>query len=563
MDLSGSIINNVVSPYTLNGLKNRSPHSIQIKAFNSSGMISPATTISVTPIPDLPTLYTNIVTDISNHSLHSFTTTDETTVLAWIYSDTSANAILRIYSPPDFTNKMVTDPLQPFMTMEDVSGQPTLTLIDLSANTSYYILSEEGDYTFAMAIQSYTGTALPLTLIKTGTLNDATGLIMTSNTDLDVFTINGFNVEDGDTLTIRNRTTVPIVVVPSDPDATVVVDAETIVEGSNTVTVTVTASDCFTTVTRTVTLNAIFNSISETTSSEILSLQPNNMQSITAITTGLLTDLSNDPESQIDILTSFLDAIGIMALPTQVDILMNVASNLSSITLKQILNQAFLDCGVQPNVAYPLSATVLPILTDAIPAVYSTLSPSLPSLSLTVPDITTNDLIIDLANPYLLLSMIPDHMYTLSAEYSGTRSTNMYSIIYKREETGRYLVVDGDEIHLDSQIPFSFSNSGRRYIQLKAFGSPIVESGLIPPIAIQKLTLTPDSVSLRIGQRGILNVQMIPNLKASLVWSSSSACVTVNQIGSITAISRGSAVISATTADESMTVTCSVQVAPN
>jgi hypothetical protein len=82
--------------------------------------------------------------------------------------------------------------------------------------------------------------------------------------------------------------------------------------------------------------------------------------------------------------------------------------------------------------------------------------------------------------------------------------------------------------------------------------------------SVTGVTVEPDSLSFSIGDTAILTAIVTPeNADSTVTWSSSAANIaTVSATGKVTAISLGTAVITATTRDGSKTATCEVRVRP-
>ena len=67
----------------------------------------------------------------------------------------------------------------------------------------------------------------------------------------------------------------------------------------------------------------------------------------------------------------------------------------------------------------------------------------------------------------------------MNAVYDNSGSIETYTVVYKRLEDSRYMLVDGQQQSLDSLINFTFSTGPQRYFQLKAFGSPTGNTGYV------------------------------------------------------------------------------------
>ncbi|NDE62347.1 MAG: hypothetical protein EB038_09185, partial [Cyclobacteriaceae bacterium] len=95
--------------------------------------------------------------------------------------------------------------------------------------------------------------------------NVVLNVLLSSNTELASFQVNGNDVQDGDTVDLEAYTTeVEVVVETSDPDASYEVDGGMDLQsGENTLTVTVTAADGETTATYTVVLNVLLSANTE------------------------------------------------------------------------------------------------------------------------------------------------------------------------------------------------------------------------------------------------------------------------------------------------------------
>jgi hypothetical protein len=81
-------------------------------------------------------------------------------------------------------------------------------------------------------------------------------------------------------------------------------------------------------------------------------------------------------------------------------------------------------------------------------------------------------------------------------------------------------------------------------------------------LPVTGVTVTPDSLNLRVGDTAILAAIVTPeNADTTVTWSSSAAEIaTVSETGKVTAISVGTAVITVTTQDGNKTATCEVTI---
>jgi hypothetical protein len=86
------------------------------------------------------------------------------------------------------------------------------------------------------------------------------------------------------------------------------------------------------------------------------------------------------------------------------------------------------------------------------------------SLSVFIPD--NNMLKIDFNQPHSVLLLVPDTEYKVNATYFGTISSNIYRMVYKRNDISRTLTINGDDSNkktIGDTLVFNFPNG---YINL-------------------------------------------------------------------------------------------------
>ena len=91
--------------------------------------------------------------------------------------------------------------------------------------------------------------------------------------------------------------------------------------------------------------------------------------------------------------------------------------------------------------------------------------------------------------------------------------------------------------------------------------SPYAE--YVAPVAVTGVTVSPDTLDLTVGASSTLTATVAPDnaTNKNVTWSSDNACATVDANGKVTAVSAGTATITATTVDGGKTDTCTVTVA--
>lgn len=78
------------------------------------------------------------------------------------------------------------------------------------------------------------------------------------------------------------------------------------------------------------------------------------------------------------------------------------------------------------------------------------------------------------------------------------------------------------------------------------------------------VNVTPDELSLRVGQTGKLNATVTPPTPLAVTWKSSDTSVaTVSQDGTVTAVGEGTAIITATVGGVSASATVTVERGPS
>ena len=582
-----TVINNASNPTIIRNLRNRSEYTITIYATNILGEDGAASDpICATPIPSAPTSYTNLLqidgvqeTQV-NYVMWAFDLlATEDSVNMWVQTDSiSQHSICNFFSHPENTK---------ITTFRDVSGVstdasgslifdlglnntsliPNLTVTDLRPSSRYYLITELGsDHTLSIGIESYTGRNIPLTLVKMGSqINPATGFISSSDTSLQSFTIQEGLVQHGESITIRNQATPQINVIPNDPDATVdICGCTALLDGIYMVTVVITAADGVTTAEYTVDCNILLNTISESTVAAIQELNTSNPVTMTNVIDAIGADITANTSEKSTVLTNFIQHIQSIDQPTTISVLAGLSLQLSTPSLKAIVNSELQHAGIHPSSAYAIQNDMIPALMSSIDNQYKVYNYTPSSLSLILPDPSSKTIVMDMTKDNLMMSLIPNVVYTMSAMYNNQQSKNNYNVVYNKTDEGRFLIVNGTQQDLNSTIVFSFTNSPKRGIQLKAFGSPIAAVYVIPSPPIHSLKILPASVRLRIGNSGTLNTRITPSHGTNpLIWSSSSSCVSVGASGAIRAVSKGMATITAVADDGSISATAQIEVIPN
>jgi hypothetical protein len=538
LDISGIQIKNVNSPYTLEGLVNRLTYTLSIRATNASGLISSLSdAITLTPMPA-----TQILTDLSTDAPYALFEADITLSShdqGTINGCMSDNTSVCIYSASGPMN---------------IYEGPTFMMNSMVTGLHYILVSNPS---LSLALQTFTGSDIPLTLVKTGTdLNSSTGRISSCDTGLQVFTVEDIPVMDDESITLRNIVNPRIDIKTNDPDATVLLQgANDLKEGANTLTATILAADGETTEIYTITINLIQNTYStQTLEGLTAALMPRSLIG------SLQQDISNNQLAETQILTSFIQSVAEAA--NAIPLLLELASQIPS--SKALTNTALLEQGLTANEAYPLSGEITSSLLEQIPDDFRDLSYNPTTLALLIPD-ATHHIVVDMAHTDVMISLVPGTVYQMTAVFDGVQSTGSSTVTYVRTDTDRYFTVDGNPYPL---VLFTFPQGPQRYLLLKAFGSPIGFTGILSPFteavaATTRITLSPEAVNLRIGTRARITAQIKPE-STLLVWTSSdSSCVTVNQSGTFTAVGGGRAIITATTLDGSVSAHSLLQVVPN
>jgi hypothetical protein len=92
------------------------------------------------------------------------------------------------------------------------------------------------------------------------------------------------------------------------------------------------------------------------------------------------------------------------------------------------------------------------------------------SLSVVIPDDLT--IKVNLNQPNMLLSLLPNKNYTLQASYNNTDSLNTFVINYKKSESTRELLVNNVPVSLGENVVFTFKNGITRNFVLGVNGLP-------------------------------------------------------------------------------------------
>jgi len=344
----------------------------------------------------------------------------------------------------------------------------------------------------SLILQTYSGRSIPITLSKSGTaINPYTGLISSEDGSLQTFTIDGVSMLDSsgnlavDGIQVRNATSVSVVAVATDSEATVNISGSTnLVEGAQDLIVSVTAADSVTVYTYSVTLNVFLNTISEQTVNNVVALleNPDDLGAISTAAASVIDDLSNNVAGQTSVAREFLAPLASLDLNTNVNLIVSAAVQLSSANngVKALFNEALESSGVQPNVPYDICSNVVDSIIVSIPASFINPDYYPQSLAITLPDSSAGTIVVDFNSPENMLALVPGVPYTMSAIYSGMSSTDSYSVTYSRSDETRSLVVDGTSYNLNDKIHFSFSDGTSMYLELKAFASPTGTTGMDP-----------------------------------------------------------------------------------
>jgi hypothetical protein len=378
--------------------------------------------------------------------------------------------------------------------LNNVSVTPTLVWSDLSADTRYYVTAATyGSVTnLSLILQTYSGRSIPITLSKSGTaINPYTGLISSEDGSLQTFTIDGVSMLDSsgnlavDGIQVRNATSVSVVAVATDSEATVNISGSTnLVEGAQDLIVSVTAADSVTVYTYSVTLNVFLNTISEQTVNNVVALleNPDDLGAISTAAASVIEDLSNNVAGQSLVAREFLAPLASLDRNTNVNLIVSAAVQLSSANndVKALFNEALESSGVQPNVPYDICSNAVDSIIVSIPASFINPDYYPQSLAITLPDSSAGTIVVDFNSPENMLALVPGVPYTMSAIYSGMSSTDSYSVTYSRSDETRSLVVDGTSYNLNDKINFSFSDGTSMYLELKAFASPTGTTGINP-----------------------------------------------------------------------------------
>jgi hypothetical protein len=518
--------------HTISGLVNRVTYSFSVYAVNANGLDGDSSdSVLATPLPDIPGSFTGLFStyDVSSggtqYFVHSFDlSAGETAVNMWAMTDGSGadNTIWSIYSMPGQQNMLDSSncTVNSGATLNDGSGTlvfagglsslsatPNVALSGLTAGKRYYISSSAphavSEYT--VGLQTIAGRDLPLSLM---------GANASSDTSLATFTINGTPVVDGTGLTVRNATSVTVVAIPTDPDATVTVMGDTeLTTGSNHVTVSVIAADGTTTGGAVVTLNVLLDTISTTTVAAVgtLFLAPGNAAAIGSLASSALSDLTNNPTNASSVAAALVEGLSSIDQASTVGVILDVGLQLSATqnALKATFNDALVSSGVPINAAYDICAGLVPTLLASIPSSYieSTYAPA--SLASVIPDSSTNTITVDMSRVDQMLSLVPGTTYTMNAVSGGLYSNETFTVSYNRGSPTRSVSVDGVAKRLDSIVTFTFATGPSMFIQFKALASPIVTTGDVSTLPICFLgnapVLTPTGYrridSLRAGDK--------------------------------------------------------------
>jgi hypothetical protein len=384
--------------------------------------------------------------------------------------------------------------------LNDTTQNPTMGFTGLTPGGLYTVLarttSRSATHTLAIGLQTYAGRTLPLTFNAAAlSVLPGTYYLASNDVSLSTFTINGADATDGYTVYQNTLSPIALAVTATDPAASIIVgdlapvvsDISTnlsVLEGSQTFSVIVTASDGVTTATYTVTVNVTLNAVSmQTTDARDAVIGNPSAQHLAALGTAAIADLATATDLPTAT-ASFFNSLVSLPAPTRVSVAIDVALQLPADAenndLKNTFNTYLLDEGVTANVAYDLCSNLIQTFLAGIPAGDLDAAYDPASLALVVPDASYN-LIIDLKKPDLVLSIVPGVSYTLTAtDPSGNLSTDSYTAVYTRTSVARYLTIDGTAYTVNSSpLTFAFADGSSYYVDWKAFGSPIVHTGTV------------------------------------------------------------------------------------
>jgi hypothetical protein len=558
-------ITNASTPQTIIGLTNRTTYSIQVVAMKPIGAGTLSTAVSGTPLPNGPTAFTNILPDSyadGNGGTRYFThyfdlSAGITAVNMWASTDANAGSnasCVRLYSATAANNLLdeshttvVTDAslnsgtLTLASNLNNTSRNHNVAFNGLQASTRHYIISKTTNdvsgQRLGIAMQTLAGTTVPLTFVKTSTIiNTTTGLVSGTDTSLTAFTVDGTDVSDGATISLRNKSSVTVVATPTDPDATVAISGATgLSDGSNNLLVTVTAADGTTTQAYTVILIVVQNTISSSSQSAINALASSTITSaaIQTIATNVLSDIAANSSNKTSVISNFITAIKASSdinARTKVGTALSVAMKVPATnnSLKATFNNSFQELGLISNIAYDLEETETAATVASVDAQFKRSGYSPTSLAVIIPDTTTNALTIDLNKSDLVLSFVPGVTYTVNALYGNTTSTNSYTISYTRSATTRYLTVNGAEKSLNSTFTFDFSDATSRYVKIEVTGSIIISNGPVENTPVCFLANAP--VLTPTGYRRIDSLQV-----GDLIQTADGRAVSIQRIKTVVA----------------------------
>ena len=132
--------------------------------------------------------------------------------------------------------------------------------------------------------------------------------------------------------------------------------------------------------------------------------------------------------------------------------------------VKSNIQQALYGLVVSPNVPFDLSPSLFSSVFANIASKYKN-NLRTNRLGLIVPD-SNNNLVIDLDNSgELILAMLPDISYAVTATFMNATS-NSHTMIYRRSDTaGRTILLDNTSIiNLNDSIPFSFGGLTKNFV---------------------------------------------------------------------------------------------------
>ena len=494
-------VQQVTSPYILGGLKNRIAYTVSLLAVNSTGQSSEPTTLTITPVPDPPALFTYAT---AGYSLFSFDLEEGESLVTLTYeTNTETETTLeRLYIAGG--PNILTSPL--------TLGSGTCALPPLAQGCTYLLINGPTE----LALQTYEGRDIPLTLVKQGSTLLANGCISSADTGLQVFTIDGQPVTHGDVLTFRNKINLPIEVIANDPDAiTTITGSELQEDGVHIVVVAVLAANGATIASYSVTVNLFVNTISFAT---VESLQ--SPISISRVINSFLTDSDAIPAAVL--LPRFLTEMDACKVPVPTQIELLVALLQQRLDLTAAINEALRSRGIRPNKSYPVSG-----------------------FSILIPTSTTID--IDMKSPRLLLALVAGQQYKVRAHYKGKFSKTVFSGVKARMEF---------VFQRDIMRTFELEGEG------EGEGAVIGVTGFyfIPPPSGTTIRLFPDVGEITVGSSVRLAIIVRPS-PILLNWSSSSSCVRVAN-GVITGVTQGQAIITAASLDGSVSASSRVTVQP-